>query len=27
LFKIDWDLAYEIMDEPINTGDTGDTGE
>ena len=27
LFMIDWDTAYEIMDEPELTGDTGDTGE
>jgi len=27
LFMIDWDTAYDIMDEPAPTGDTGDTGE
>ena len=27
LFMIDWDTAYEIMNEPEPTGDTGDTGE
>jgi len=27
LFMIDWDAAYEIMNEPQPTGDTGDTGE
>ena len=27
LFMIDWDTAYEIMDESEPTGDTGDTGE
>ena len=27
LFMIDWDTAYEIMDEPLPSGDTGDTGE
>ena len=27
LFMIDWDAAYEIMDEPNCSGDTGDTGE
>jgi hypothetical protein len=27
LFMIDWDTAYEIMDEPLSAGDTGDTGE
>ena len=27
LFMIDWDAAYQIMDEPICSGDTGDTGE
>jgi hypothetical protein len=27
LFMIDWDTAYEIMDEPAPTGDTGDTGQ
>mgnify|MGYP003629040881 FL=1 len=27
LFMIDWDTAYEIMDEPAPSGDTGDTGE
>jgi S1-C subfamily serine protease len=26
LFMIDWDTAYEIMDEPPPSGDTGDTG-
>jgi len=24
---IDWDAAYQIMDEPVCSGDTGDTGE
>ena len=27
LFMVDWDTAYEIMNEPPPTGDTGDTGE
>ena len=27
LFKIDWDLVYEIMDEDAPSGDTGDTAE
>ena len=27
LFMIDWDTAYKIMDEPLPSGDTGDTGE
>jgi hypothetical protein len=27
LFMIDWDTAYEIMDEPPPSGDTGDTGQ
>jgi len=27
LFMIDWDAAYEIMNEPAPTGDTGDTGQ
>ena len=27
LFMIDWDTAYDIMDEPAPSGDTGDTGE
>ena len=27
LFMIDWDTAYEIMDEPAPSGDTGDTGQ
>ena len=27
LFMIDWDTAYEIMNEPALTGDTGDTGQ
>ena len=27
LFMIDWDTAYEIMREPMPSGDTGDTGE
>ena len=27
LFMIDWDTAYEIMNEPSPSGDTGDTGE
>ena len=27
LFMIDWDTAYEIMDEPLPENDTGDTGE
>jgi S1-C subfamily serine protease len=27
LFMIDWDTAYEIMDEPAPSGDTGDTGD
>jgi len=27
LFKIDWDLVYATMEEPTETGDTGDTGE
>ena len=27
LFMIDWDTAYDIMDEPPPSGDTGDTGE
>jgi len=27
LFMMDWNLAYEVMKEPTNTGDTGDTGE
>lgn len=27
LFMIDWDAAYEIMNEPLPGGDTGDTGQ
>jgi hypothetical protein len=27
LFMIDWEIAYEMMEEPSDTGDTGDTGE
>jgi archaellum component FlaF (FlaF/FlaG flagellin family) len=27
LFMIDWDTAYQIMDEPMPSGDTGDTGQ
>ena len=27
LFMIDWDAAYQIMEEPAPAGDTGDTGE
>jgi hypothetical protein len=27
LFMMDWELAYEMMEEPSDTGDTGDTGE
>ena len=27
LFMIDWDAAYDVMDEPPPSGDTGDTGE
>jgi|TARA_R100001163_G_C5022106_1_gene164657 hypothetical protein len=27
LFMIDWDTAYKIMDEPLPSGDTGDTGQ
>ena len=27
LFMIDWEAAYEIMDEPPPSGDTGDTGQ
>lgn len=27
LFKVDWNLVYEIMDEPSAAADTGDTAE
>jgi len=27
LFKIDWELVYAMMEEPTDTGDTGDSGE
>tara|TARA_R100000008_G_scaffold65455_1_gene42434 strand:- start:567 stop:1397 length:831 start_codon:yes stop_codon:yes gene_type:complete len=27
LFMIDWDTAYQIMSDPVPSGDTGDTGE